>query len=499
MLFHSIDLFSLGDSTFTATPFHTTTAMRLDSTKDLRRAQDNGVATIVDQPSHTPGVTRQTRSAARSKSTMEMEMHEWQSLDTAPRQLAVTSRQRTNASGHSRRHREGMSHQRAKLRRLLEFENLIEHLLVVAIALCNAPYRQHDPDCPPEAWDKDFDQKYIWADGEDSASMLFLRAARNVARHYHLKGRLAASLFFSTDGESEHACLYHSSTARQIADNKALGIQQYLSAALWENNRNAAESSRPRWYDQAQPLSMRREQIWSVTCFVVLDGLDEGLDEGEGSRLINDLLQILSKIREIRHVSNSRVRILVTSRPELRDFLDRLDFNDYPHQSITPMGLLATEAHAVSSALEAKLQGSRSRHKTSRRLSHNAVSPCAPAGHISMHESGITFASHGHQTFLLEELSPASTVWLPSSQGLTFANVLQRIRPCHLLVTLGFLVIGGSLAVGLYYSIAKDRMGDGFTAAGWMTAVGTLILAAPMAKHYPHCRCWDWIHYPASR
>ena len=291
--------------------------------------------------------------------------------------------------------------------------------------------------------------------------MLVLAAARTVARHYHLKGCLATSLFFSSDGESEHACLFHSSTARQIADNKALGIQQYLSAALWENSRNAAESSRPRWYDQAQPLSMRTEKKCFVTCVVIIDALDEY----EGSHLINDLLQISSRIREIRHVANSRIGILVTSRPELRDFLDRLDCNEHPHQSITPMDLLATEA-AVSSALEAKSQGSRSRHKTSRPL-------------------------FCHQTLLLEELSPASTVSLPSSQGLTFANALQRIRPCYLLVTLGFLVIGGSLAVGLYYSIAKDRMGDGFTTAGWMTAVGTLILAAPMAKHYPHCKCWD--------
>jgi hypothetical protein len=311
--------------------------------------------------------------------------------------------------------------------------------------------------------------------------MLGLAAARTVARHYHLKGCLATSLFFSSDGESEHACLFHSSTAPQIANNKALAIQQYLSAALWENNRNAAELW-PRWYDQAQPLSVRTEKKCFVIAVVTID---------EGCHLINDLLQILSRIDEVRHVANSRIGILVTSRPELREFLDSLDCNEYPHQSITPMDLSATEARAVSSALESKSQGSRSRHKTSRPLSHNAVSPCAPAGRPSMHGIDIAFASHGHQTLLLEELSPASTVSLPSSQGLTFANALQRIRPCYLLVTLGFLVIGGSLAIGLYYSIAKVRMGDGFTTAGWMTAVGTLVLAAPMAKHYPHCKCWD--------
>ena len=98
---------------------------------------------------------------------------------------------------------------------------------------------------------------------------------------------------------------------------------------------------------------------------------------------------------------------------------------------------------------------------------------------------------HDHQVPQLQGLSTASTVQSASVQRYNFSNILRRTRPCYLLVTLGFLVIGGSLAVGLYYSIAKDRMGDGFTTAGWMTAVGTLILAAPMAKHYPHCRCWE--------
>lgn len=71
----------------------------------------------------------------------------------------------------------------------------------------------------------------------------------------------------------------------------------------------------------------------------------------------------------------------------------------------------------------------------------------------------------------------------------TFKSSL-RFRACFVFIMLGFVVIGGSLAVGLYYSIARNRIGDGFTTAGWMTAVGTLVLAAPMAKHYPHCRCW---------
>jgi hypothetical protein len=117
--------------------------------------------------------------------------------------------------------------------------------------------------------------------------------------------------------------------------------------------------------------------------------------------------------------------------------------------------------------------------------------------HLHFHTAADRLAYPGQRS---GEISIASTTngqlpspsdeLAPSVRRATIARIPQHARPCYLLVALGFLVIGGSLAVSLYYSIAKDRMGDGFTAAGWMTAVGTLILAAPMAKHYPHCKCW---------
>jgi hypothetical protein len=71
-----------------------------------------------------------------------------------------------------------------------------------------------------------------------------------------------------------------------------------------------------------------------------------------------------------------------------------------------------------------------------------------------------------------------------------FSNQV-RVPVCYFFILMGIVVIGSSLAVGVYYSVTKDRMGDGFTTAGWMVAVGTLIMAAPMVKHYPNCKCWE--------
>jgi hypothetical protein len=203
------------------------------------------------------------------------------------------------------------------------------------------------------------------------------------------------------------------------------------------------------------------------------------LDEHKKGPSIINMSRLLSE--KGGHGSNVRVRKLAV------------------HPSGTHMEQLAMEAQAVSSGREAEAQATRGRHTTSKPLSRNTSRPYVTAGCLPVHgeserpssQTGITSTPHGHQTPLLEEPLPSSTVQLPYSEAPCVANVLQRIRPCYLLVTLGLLVIGGSLAIGLYYSIAKDRMGDGFTTAGWMTAVGTLVLAAPMAKHYPHCRCWD--------
>lgn len=65
------------------------------------------------------------------------------------------------------------------------------------------------------------------------------------------------------------------------------------------------------------------------------------------------------------------------------------------------------------------------------------------------------------------------------------------VKSCWVLIIcgLGFLLTSG--AVGLTFTVAKDRMGDGFSAAGWIIAVGTLVLAGPAAYHFPHCRCWE--------
>ncbi|SCN71865.1 uncharacterized protein FFB20_04054 [Fusarium fujikuroi] len=66
----------------------------------------------------------------------------------------------------------------------------------------------------------------------------------------------------------------------------------------------------------------------------------------------------------------------------------------------------------------------------------------------------------------------------------------SRFRPCYIMCSIMVLVVIGSGVLGIYYTVQFDRMGDGFTAASWIVAIGAMALAGRMARLYPHCSCW---------
>lgn len=68
---------------------------------------------------------------------------------------------------------------------------------------------------------------------------------------------------------------------------------------------------------------------------------------------------------------------------------------------------------------------------------------------------------------------------------------LFTLRPCYIIYIGMLLIMLGSGALALYYTICLDKMGDGFTAASWIVAIGAMALAGPLARHYPHCTCWN--------
>jgi hypothetical protein len=93
----------------------------------------------------------------------------------------------------------------------------------------------------------------------------------------------------------------------------------------------------------------------------------------------------------------------------------------------------------------------------------------------------------------LDNFSPQAQSVDPSNSGKVFIQSSKKpaaLLTCWILIFLVLTVAIGSTAIGVYFSVAKNQMGDGFTAAAWVVGVGALLLAGPIAYHYPHCQCW---------
>jgi MoxR-like ATPase len=93
---------------------------------------------------------------------------------------------------------------------------------------------------------------YKWIDGDEKSCVFWLNGwpgtgksaiARTIARCYHAEGCLAASFFFARGGsDCSHAGLFVTSIARQLADNKALGVQQLIRGSLEEHSQIAKQT-----------------------------------------------------------------------------------------------------------------------------------------------------------------------------------------------------------------------------------------------------------------
>jgi hypothetical protein len=135
--------------------------------------------------------------------------------------------------------------------------------------------------------------------------------ARTIARRYFDQKRLGASFFFSRGGgDVGHAGKFLTSFAVQLARNVPQ-IQRLISDAITEQNDIANKSLGDQWHHLVfRPLS-RLEGISSPSSYVlVVDALD-ACDNEDDIRMIQQLLT------EARMLKTFRLRIILTSRPEI--------------------------------------------------------------------------------------------------------------------------------------------------------------------------------------
>jgi hypothetical protein len=159
-----------------------------------------------------------------------------------------------------------------------------------------------------------------WADGQDERCVFWLSGlagtgkstiARTVARKYHEEERLAASFFFSRGGgDTSHAGKFFTSIAVHLA-SKSPSIKRSICEAIEEHSNIASQSLRDQWHQLVlRPLSKLNSSSYQRPLVLVVDALDECKGE-------NDIQMIVLLLAEARSLRNVRLRVFMTSRPEI--------------------------------------------------------------------------------------------------------------------------------------------------------------------------------------
>jgi hypothetical protein len=213
-------------------------------------------------------------------------------------------------------------------------------------AAFNASDKQHDPLCLQDTRVEVLAEIRAWVHNvEDEKCVFWLSGmagtgkstiARTIARELHDSGHLGASFFFSRGGgDTGHAGLFVTTIARQLAASGHLAVDRKqvlrasISNAVSGSPDIALQSRQEQWKVLVvDPISQLRHRwgilglfgrmIWPRTSpwvlVMVLDALDECEDE-------NDIKSILQLLVQAGNLTSVKLRILVTSRPEMPIYL----------------------------------------------------------------------------------------------------------------------------------------------------------------------------------
>ncbi|KFY17840.1 hypothetical protein V492_00349, partial [Pseudogymnoascus sp. VKM F-4246] len=185
----------------------------------------------------------------------------------------------------------------------------------------NSYNRQHEPACLLGTRVDLLQDIYDWVDGKDEQDercIFWLNGlagtgkstiSRTVARRYNEQKRLGASFFFSKGGgDVSHAGKFFTSLALQLAKTIP-SLQKHIYDAIAKQRNIANLSLSDQWRQLVlDPLS--RLETPHQSYIVVVDALDEC--EGD-----NDIRKILELLAEARSLKAVRLRVFLTSRPEI--------------------------------------------------------------------------------------------------------------------------------------------------------------------------------------
>lgn len=187
-------------------------------------------------------------------------------------------------------------------------------------AAFNSLDNQHGPICLPDTRVELLQHIMEWADGMDERCIFWLNGiagtgkstvARTIARTYHNRGNLGGSFFFSRrGGDVGLADKLFTTLAWQLA-TKIPSARRYICKAIMKHTDIAVQSLRDQW-DQLilNPLSKLDGISSPSTIVLVIDALDECDSE-------RDIQIILKLLATTSSLTNIRLRIFITSRPEI--------------------------------------------------------------------------------------------------------------------------------------------------------------------------------------
>lgn len=186
-------------------------------------------------------------------------------------------------------------------------------------ATFNSYGRQHEPLCLPDTRVDVLREITAWANEKDEKNIFWLNGlagtgkstiARTIARKFYDQGRLGASFFFSRgNGDIDHADKFFTSIAVQLA-TRLPQLKRYICDAVVERRDIAKQSLRDQWRQLVlKPLSKLDTDVRDPLLLVI-----DALDECDGDKDVRVIVQLLAEARGIKTV---RLRIFMTSRPEV--------------------------------------------------------------------------------------------------------------------------------------------------------------------------------------